>query len=234
MLRTLEAFGFTWDGQVVYQSQRTDRYAAALDSLRLAGLTFECSCSRSQLADEERYPGHCHAGPREPGVATATRLRMPTGNVLFTDRVQGMFRQNVAAAVGDIVLRRRDQLFAYVLAVVVDDAAQNVTHVVRGADLLDNTPRQIQLQRLLHMPSPEYSHVPVLNEFDGSKLSKSARSVGLAGAAVLPQLAQVFRLLGLSPPADFGAATVEDAWRWALAEWDESHIPRRLTLSLGR
>ena len=177
MLRTLELFGFEWDDEVVRQSERTERYSAALEELRSRGLTFECSCSRSQLADEERYPGHCRANPLRPGCATATRLRIDPFAVEFRDRIQGGFRQDVAAAVGDIVIRRRDRLFAYVLAVVVDDAAQGVTHVVRGADLLDNTPRQIYLQKLLRADHPAYAHVPVLTEPDGRKLAKSSRSV---------------------------------------------------------
>ncbi|MDP8984608.1 MAG: tRNA glutamyl-Q(34) synthetase GluQRS, partial [Pseudomonadota bacterium] len=175
ILRTLGAFGFEWDGEVVRQSERLERYAAALGSLRARGLTFECSCSRSELAEEDRYRGHCRERPLAADRPTATRLRVDEGVVLFTDRIQGRFRQDVAAAVGDIVLRRRDRLFAYVLAVVVDDAAQGITHVVRGADLLDNTPRQMYLQRLLALEHPSYAHVPVLTEPDGKKLAKSAR-----------------------------------------------------------
>ncbi len=139
ILQTLEAFGFEWDGEIVRQRDRTDRYAAALQSLQSRNLTFECSCSRLQLEDETRYPGTCRARPTDRGVPTATRLRVEPGTILFSDRIQGSYRQDVAAAVGDIIVKRRDHLFAYVLAVVVDDAAQGVTHVVRGADLLDNT-----------------------------------------------------------------------------------------------
>src|SRR5579862_4254783 len=175
ILATLEAFGFEWDGEVVRQSERDCDYAAALEALAARGLTFACSCSRSMLADEERYPGHCRERLHAPGMATAIRLRVEPRVVEFTDRIQGTFRQDVAAAVGDAVLRRRDRLFSYLLAVVVDDAAQGVTHVVRGADLLDNTPRQIYLQGALGLPTPRYAHVPALVEADGSKLAKSAR-----------------------------------------------------------
>jgi glutamyl-Q tRNA(Asp) synthetase len=232
ILKTLERFGFDWDDDVVHQNERTGRYVAALDALHARGLTFECSCSRSQLADEDRYPGHCRANPPMPGRLTATRLRIDPGYIQFTDRIQGRFRQDVAAAVGDIVIRRRDQLFAYVLAVVVDDAAQHVTHVVRGADLLDNTPRQIYLQRLLQVDTPLYAHVPVLTESDGHKLAKSSRSVHLEAGSVMPQLIQVFELLDLSPPRELSDAAIPEAWGWAVERWHINRLPRRLTLAL--
>jgi glutamyl-Q tRNA(Asp) synthetase len=228
ILRTLHQFGFEWDGEV-HQSDRIERYAGALDACRALGLTFECSCSRTQLADEDRYPGHCRKGPTLPGLPTATRLRVDPGHIQFTDRIQGMFRQDVAAAVGDMVLRRRDGLYAYVLAAVVDDAVQRVSHVVRGADLLDNTPRQIYLQRLLGFEHPIYSHVPVLTEADGRKLAKSARSVHIANAAALPQLLEVFGLLGLSPPSELSWATIPEVWAWAIGGWHVNNVPKRLT-----
>jgi glutamyl-Q tRNA(Asp) synthetase len=233
ILRTLNRFGLEWDGEVAYQSDRADRYAAALEYLRARGLTFQCSCSRLQLAEDERYPGHCRNGPMKPGSLSATRVRVDDATIQFTDRIQGTFRQDVAAAVGDILVRRRDQLFAYVLAVVVDDAAQRVTHVVRGADLLDNTPRQIHLQRLLGLKTPYYAHVPLLMEPDGRKLAKSARSVQLDGISPLPHIIKVFDLLNLSPPPELGLATIPEAWGWATAKWNIDRLPKRLTSRLG-
>jgi glutamyl-Q tRNA(Asp) synthetase len=232
ILRTLEGFGFEWDGGVVYQSERLALYDAALDHLNARGLTFECSCSRSQLADEERYPGHCRTAPLMPDAPTAIRLRIDPGIIQFTDRIQGTFRQDVAAAVGDVVLRRRDRLIAYVLAVVVDDAAQGVTHIVRGADLLDNTPRQIHLQRVLGLSAIRYSHVPVLVEADGSKLAKSARSIRADVSAAATTLTRVFALLNMSPPSDLHAASVADAWQWAFSRWNISRVAPRLTCEL--
>lgn len=233
ILRALRQFGFEWDDEVVHQSDRLRGYTAALEALRVRGLTFECSCSRARLAEEERYPGHCREGPSLAGAPTATRLRIEPHRIHFTDRIQGSFRQDVAATIGDMVLRRRDQLFAYVLAVVVDDAAQGVTHVVRGADLLDNTPRQIHLQQQLALPQPAYAHVPVLTEADGKKLAKSARSIRLQAAAPLPQLIQVFHLLNLSPPPELEQATLPEAWAWATGRWDIHRVPRRLTQALA-
>jgi glutamyl-Q tRNA(Asp) synthetase len=232
ILRTLQAFGFEWDDEVVYQSARIELYAAALESLRARALTFECSCSRSQLADESRYPGLCRDGPLSTGSPTATRLRVEAGRVEFADLIQGRFRQDVAAAVGDVVLRRRDGLFSYVLAVVIDDAAQGVTHVVRGADLLDNTPRQIYLQRLLDLPEPNYSHVPVLTELDGQKLAKSARSVHADARTAVQQLLQIFDLLNLSPPPNLAGASLRDAWQWAHAHWNVQRVPKRISQPL--
>jgi glutamyl-Q tRNA(Asp) synthetase len=234
ILRTLSRFGFEWDGEVVHQSDRSDRYAAALDDLRALGLTFQCSCSRLQLAEDERYPGHCRNGPLKPGTPCATRVRVDQATIQFSDRIQGTFRQDVAATVGDMLVRRRDQLFAYVLAVVVDDAAQRVTHVVRGADLLDNTPRQMHLQQLLGLPAPDYAHVPLLLEPDGRKLAKSSRSVQLDGGTPLPLLIKVFDLLNLSPPPELDLATIPEAWIWATAKWNIDLAPRRLTSLLER
>ncbi len=230
MLRTLEAFGFQWDGEVVRQRDRLELYAAALQSLQERDLTFACACSRLQLEDELRYPGTCRAGAASPGMATSVRLRVEPGSIAFTDRIQGMFRQDVCNAVGDFILRRRDRVFAYVLSVVVDDAEQGITHVVRGADLLDNTPRQIYLQDLLGYPRPIYAHVPVLTEPDGGKLAKSRRNGQVDPTRVVPLLCSLFALLGLQPPDGLDGATPQEAWAWAIREWSIAKPPRRLHL----
>jgi glutamyl-Q tRNA(Asp) synthetase len=230
ILRTLQAFGFEWDGEILLQRDRGEGYTDALRDLRLRHLTFECSCSRLQLEDETRYPGTCRVHPPAAGVATATRLRVEPGTIQFSDRIQGTYRQEVSAAIGDVILRRRDQIFAYLLAVVVDDAAQGVTHVVRGADLLDNTPRQILLQRLLGLPTPQYAHVPVLTEPDDTKLAKSRRSVRLSAEEALPQLLWVFSMLGMRPPEALAGASLAEAWSWATGHWQVNQVPKRLNL----
>jgi glutamyl-Q tRNA(Asp) synthetase len=230
ILGTLQSFGFEWDGEALRQSDREELYAAALRSLGERGLIFPCSCSRAQLIQEERYPGTCRERSRPPAAQTAIRLRVEPQEIQFTDRIQGSYRQDVAATVGDVILRRRDGLTAYQLAVVVDDEAQGITHVVRGADLLDNTPRQIYLQRALNMATPAYAHVPVLTEPDGGKLAKSRRSVRLDAGAALAQLVAVFGLLGLEPPPKLAQTTLNEAWTWAIARWDVSRVPRRLGL----
>jgi glutamyl-Q tRNA(Asp) synthetase len=230
ILRTLQAFGFEWDGEAVRQRDRTELYVAALESLRAHELTFECSCSRSQLEDENRYPGTCREHPAAAGAPTATRLKVDRGSIVFSDRIQGIYRQDVSAAVGDVILKRRDQIFAYLLAAVVDDAEQGVTHIVRGADLLDNTPRQIYLQERLDLSRPEYAHVPVLTESDDSKLAKSRRSVSVDPGAALPQLLSVFSMLGLGFPTALARGTLAEAWDWAIGNWDIKRIPRRLNV----
>jgi len=232
ILQTLGEFGFQWDGEAVRQRDRDELYTAALQDLHARGLTFECSCSRLQLEDEHRYSGTCRAQPQIRGIPTATRLRVEPGYIQFGDRIQGAYRQDVYAAVGDVILKRRDRIFAYLLAVVIDDAEQGVTHVVRGADLLDNTPRQIYLQRCLGLPRPEYAHVPVLTELDDAKLAKSRRSVRLDSGEAVPQLVATFSLLGLEPPDSLGRSTLADAWDWAIAHWDIRQVPKRLNVRL--
>ena len=233
----MEQFGFEWDGAVARQYDRAERYDEALRALHAQGRTFSCSCSRLQLRaqfeDELRYPGTCRTRPIDPGVAAAIRVRVDAGYVQFTDGIQGTYRQNVADAVGDFILKRRDQIYAYVLAVTVDDAAQGVTHIVRGADLLDNTPRQIYLQRLLGLTEPNYAHVPVLTEADGGKLAKSRRSVRLSADSPLPQLYSVFSMLGLAPPSSLATTTISDAWHWAIGQWTLNKVPKRLDLPVN-
>ena len=233
ILRTLEAFGFEWDGEVVRQRDRTQLYIDALRTLEARNLTFECSCSRLQLEDETRYPGTCRVRPAASSVPTAIRLRVQQGSILFRDRIQGSYRQDLAAAVGDVILKRRDQIFAYLLAVVVDDGAQGVSHIVRGADLLDNTPRQIYLQGLLGLPLPVYAHVPVLTEPDDTKLAKSRRSVRADADAAMPQLLAVFSMLGLSPPDSLPAGSLTDAWAWAIRQWNVEKVPKRLNMRVN-
>jgi glutamyl-Q tRNA(Asp) synthetase len=232
ILKTLEDFGFEWDGEIVYQSKRIDGYRAGIRELHSRGLTFACTCSRQQLEEDHRYPGTCRAHPAGPGIAAATRLKVDGGSITFNDLVQGTFRQDVGAAVGDVILQRRDQIFAYLMAVVVDDAAQGITHVVRGADLLDNTPRQIYVQRQLDLPQPIYAHVPVLMEDDGAKLSKSRRSLRLDDSAPLEQLLSVFSLLGLNVPRPAEFCATRDAWLWATAQWSINKVPKCLKLTL--
>ena len=225
MLRTLEAFGLLWDGEVEYQSHRTHLYTEALESLHAAGHTFECSCSRRELnAEDSGYAGTCREGPRKTGD-TATRFRIDeTETVVFDDRFQGTIALAMGK-LGDVIVRRRDGVFAYQLAVVVDDAAQGITDVVRGADLLESTGWQIALQRALHLPTPRYAHLPLLLERTGEKLSKSRRSAALdakhAGAEVL----NILRLLLLSPPAELAGATPAPLLEWATGCWREQQPP---------
>ena len=225
MLRTLETFGLLWDGEVEYQSRRIPLYAEMLQSLRSAGRTFECSCSRRELSAEETgYPGTCRAGPRRPGD-TAIRFRVDeTETVIFADRFQGQ----VALAMGklgDVIVRRRDGVFAYQLAVVVDDALQGITDVVRGADLLESTGWQIGLQRTLGLRTPCYAHLPLLLERTGGKLAKSRRSAALDASRAGAQLLDVLGLLGLGAPAELAGAAPAALLEWATGCWQERPLP---------
>jgi len=193
MLRTLEHFGLHWDEPVLYQSERTEAYEVALANLTEQGRVFPCSCSRRELTggdaiagDELFYPGTCRQGMLDPSRDSAQRFRVDPGLVGFQDLWQGPFEQDVAGTVGDFVLRRKDGLFAYQLAVVVDDQFQGITEVVRGCDLLANTPRQLLLQRALGLSQPRYAHLPLLLESKGQKLSKSRSSLPV-GASEAPR-----------------------------------------------
>ncbi len=232
ILRTLEAFGLLWDGEVEYQSRRTHLYGEALIELRTAGRTFECSCSRRELATEETgYPGTCREGPRRPGE-TATRFRVDeTQSIIFEDRFQG----RIALAMdklGDVIVRRRDGVFAYQLAVIVDDALQGITDVVRGADLLESTGWQIALQRALRLPTPHHAHLPLLLERTGGKLSKSRRSMALAADCAGAQMLSTLRLLGLAPSAELAGAPPAELLEWATGRWREESppLPREIVL----
>ena len=223
MLRTLEVFGLTWDGAVVYQSARTAHYARALEALRADGLTFECSCTRREREGEGGYPGTCRLGPKRRGP-TATRFRVADVDVRFSDRAQGDCRFALHER-GDVIIRRRDGAFAYQLAVVVDDALQGVTDVVRGADLLDSTPWQIALQEALQFRTPAYLHLPLVVEPSGAKLAKSRRSVPLDDRQAARQLHTALQLLRQDPPVELELESVATVLSWGCSGWK----PERLT-----
>jgi glutamyl-Q tRNA(Asp) synthetase len=217
MLRTLEAHGLSWDGPVEYQSRRLAYYAETLGELRRRGLVFECSCTRRELSGDGGYPGTCRNGPQRAGP-TATRFRVDDSTLEFEDRAQGSCAFSLHER-GDFVVRRRDGVFAYQLAVVVDDAGQGVTDVVRGADLLDNTPWQIALQQALGLPTPRYTHLPLVVEHQQGKLSKSRRSLGLEAGHAATQLYQALTLLKQIPPPRLKLESVPLILAWARAHW---------------
>ncbi|MCB1874487.1 MAG: tRNA glutamyl-Q(34) synthetase GluQRS [Chromatiales bacterium] len=230
ILRTLEVYGLHWDGAVVYQSQRNELYQAALDRLLDAGLAYRCGCSRKEVRALGRfgidgivYPGTCRSGLPAGKSPRAYRLRVEPGEIHFSDAIQGTIIQNVAQDIGDFVLKRADGFWAYQLAVVVDDAEQGVTEVVRGADLLDSTGRQIHLQRSMGMPTPGYAHLPIaLNEL-GQKLSKQTHAPALARNRILPTLRIAWRFLGQEGvPGDLLAT--EDFLAWAATHWDIGRV----------
>jgi glutamyl-Q tRNA(Asp) synthetase len=243
IVRTLEHFGFEWDGPITWQSQRTSLYASAIDALLASNLLYPCSCSRRDLAsvlrvsdvdanDEPYYPGTCRNGPRRTDVPLALRLRTGDRELRFVDGLQGRCTHNVAREVGDFVVRRRDGLHAYQLAVVVDDAEQGITEVVRGCDLLSSTPRQMLLQEALGLPQPRYMHLPLLLEADGRKLAKSRHSVPVSPHDVAAHLHVALTRLGQQPPAELARSQPIEVMKWAIGSWDPSPLRGRREVRL--
>lgn len=223
-LRTLGAFGLKSDAPVLRQSDRGDLYQRAIDRLLSDGHAFVCHCSRGDLAADAGVHRHCVPGARrsDPSI----RFRVPPATaVKFVDAVQGPVEQRVDLAVGDFVLRRTDGLWAYQLAVVVDDAAQGITEVVRGADLLDSTPRQILLQRALGLATPRYAHLPLIVDAGGHKLSKSMASLPIDDDSPLPALRAAWGALGQPAAALAGAASVASLLATAMRAFDPARIP---------
>ena len=224
ILAALTRYGLEWDGDIVWQSQRTARYEAALERLRDANLVYDCACSRADLqraasaplGAEAVYPGTCRNGLPPGKSARAIRFRAPDEVFAFDDLLRGRIEENVAAKTGDFVVRRADGLFAYQLAVVVDDAEQSVTQVVRGVDLLDSTARQIALQRALGYPTPQYAHIPLVTNPDGSKLGKRDGSLPLPtldDARVRETLAAALQHLDFDVAQDEPRAMLDEALR---------------------
>lgn len=203
ILSDLEHFGFEWDEPVLYQSTRIDAYVEALDQLKSDRMVYPCGCSRRDLL-EERYPGTCAKGLPPGKEARAWRVRTSG---------------ELAETVGDFVLLRADGIFAYQLAVVVDDAYQRITNVVRGSDLLDSTPRQIYLQQLLGYPTPRYVHVPVILAHDGQKLSKQTGATALDRNRASELLWDALDFLRVTPPTDLRRASVQELWEWAISAY---------------
>jgi glutamyl-Q tRNA(Asp) synthetase len=234
ILRTLEAFGFEWDGEVLTQSRRLDLYHAALVRLQLDGEVYSCACSRREIADSSSrvsvdgglaYPGTCRAGLGEGRAARSWRMRVPDHELGFEDRVQGALRQNLEREVGDFILLRADGQYAYQLVVVLDDALQGVNSVVRGADLLDSTPRQIWLQQRLGVPTPIYAHLPVATNAAGEKLSKQTQAAAIDPLQGSVALAGVLQFLGHPVPLALRGAPLVEFWQWAVAAWSIGKVP---------
>lgn len=234
ILRTLEALGFEWDEAVLWQSTRTGVYQQALQALIDQGSAYACSCTRSELqalnadhaesGDELQYPGRCRNGPLRTHGPHAWRLRVPTDPICFEDALQGRHCVDLSSTLGDFVIKRRDGWFAYQLAVVVDDAAQGITEVVRGADLLLNTPRQIAVQRALALPTPQYLHLPLATDQFGQKLSKSHAAPAADSKHAAQTLWQVLSFLRQAPPLELRNETLANVWSWAVTHWHAGQL----------
>lgn len=241
ILRTLETLGFQWDGEILHQSRRTEAYREALEQLLRDGTAYPCGCSRAEIAraasaphpGEEGpvYPGHCRNGLAEGKTARSVRVRVTSEPLVFHDGVMGTCSTDLSAAGGDFVVKRADGPFAYQLAVVVDDAESGVNQVVRGADLLCSTPRQILLQRLLGYPTPSYFHLPLVTGPAGAKLSKRDNAVSLTSGRDLAAeghllLIEALRFLGQDPPPSLRDATCAEVLSWAAGHFSPDSIPQ--------
>ncbi len=227
ILSELGRLGMRADRPVLYQSTRMDAYNGACLALVEKGLAYACRCSRKVLRTDGTYPGHCRKLALDPAEVPQIRFRASDESIDFEDTVMGMNSQNLARAVGDFVIRRADGMPAYQLAVVVDDAHQEITEVVRGADLLDSTPRQIALQRALGLPTPGYCHLPLAVAADGSKLSKRAGTDPIGNARPETAISMALDFLGHTPPEGLNLDAI---WFWAISHWDSDRIPRRRRL----
>jgi len=235
ILFTLEKFGLHWDGAVVYQSQRLAAYTEALQALKELGLIYPCDCSRQRIrASGGVYDNACRERKPPPPGPSALRLQVPDQIIEFQDRIQGFCQQSLKNDCGDFVLRRRDGLFAYQLAVVVDDAWQGVTDIVRGHDLLESTPRQIYLQRLLNTLTPSYAHLPVATNAQGQKLSKQHFANPIQTGQCGWYLGEALGFLGQRVPEELCSAPVEQILDWAQMHWDIQAVPKLATIPISR
>jgi len=230
IIRDLLKLGMKPDGPVMYQSTRFEAYQNAVDSLLARGLAYPCACSRKDLPASGIYPGTCRNGIAEGKLARSIRFKADESCV-FTDSLQGTITDSPAGICGDFVIRRADGLFAYQLVVVVDDGFQGITQVVRGADLLDSTSRQICLQKALGLITPDYMHLPVVLSEDGQKLGKRVQTDPIKHQEPIFAVAEALRFLGQRPPQGMSLITL---WNWALEHWNSDLIPHRKAILPGR
>lgn len=226
ILSTLEAYGLEWDGDILHQSQNLERYHQVLNALIERDQAYYCDCSRKLVAEHGGiYPGYCRTRHLSAARSHAIRVAVPDEQIGLHDRLQGVFSQNLAKEVGDFVVRRRDGIVAYQLAVVVDDIDQGITDIVRGADLLDSTPRQLWLYRLLNAPPPCYLHIPLIMRRQGEKLSKRLASAPITTGDATTTLFRALVALAQQPPPALRNAPVSEQLAWGSAHWQPQRLP---------
>jgi glutamyl-Q tRNA(Asp) synthetase len=240
ILKTLDAFGLHWDDSVYYQSQQLEVYNEILNQLNRNKLIYPCTCSRKTLASGDReqtqadiYPGSCRDKNIPPDASHALRIKTDNSIISFQDALQGPISSNLAEQHGDFILKRKDQIIAYQLAVVVDDSLQNINHVVRGIDLLDSTPRQIYLQRLLGLSTPDYMHVPVIIDEQGYKLSKQTRAQAVDLQTPHLVIFELLSLLKQNPPIELKHAPATELISWAQNNWNPTLLKNSRAISPG-
>jgi glutamyl-Q tRNA(Asp) synthetase len=240
ILRCLEQLGFEWDGPVIYQSRRAAAYHAALHRLRQRGLVYPCACSRREIAEHAVmgvegpvYPGTCRHGMPPGREAHALRLLTVGARVAFDDGVLGPQARDLEREAGDFVLYRMDQVFSFHLASAVDDGELGMTNIVRGADLLESSARQIHVLRLLDLPVPRYAHLPVAVNAQGQKLGKQTHAPPVDPGAPAPVLVGALRFLGQAPPTALDRTNTAEVWKWAFAHWDLHLVPATASVCRG-
>ena len=233
ILRTLARLGLEWDGPVSSQSTRRAQHQAAVDALLEKGAAYRCTCSRQKVAGT-RYPGTCRTQQPAANVRHAVRVLVPAGLVGVRDRIQGEYAHDVQGTFGDFVIWRVGDLPAYHLATVLDDAALGVTEVVRGADLLDSTPRQRILQSALDLPTPAYAHLPLALDRQGFKLSKQTGAAALDDSPATAIVSAALSFLGHAPPRELAGAEVAELLDWARQHWQLSRVPPQVSGAVVR
>ena len=231
ILKQLEILGLFWDEEIVYQSQRTQLYESALETLNLKEHTFSCACTRKETANKP-YPGTCRKGVANGLTGRSVRIKTNNETISVSDLLQDKYSQSLESDIGDFIIKRTDGLFAYHLAVTVDDAEQNINEIVRGADLLDSTPRQIYLQKLLGLYTPTYLHLPVATNEDGSKVSKQSHAAAIDIKNPSKVIFEALRFLGQLPPAEAIDSDLESLLAWAIKHWDIKAIPRQKEIKI--
>ena len=232
ILEALEAFGLHWDGPVLYQSSRLPAYREALQRLQHKGLIYACDCTRQQIQGLGGvYDNRCRDRKDVPQDC-ALRVKVADRTIHFKDEIQGATQQQLLRECGDFVLLRKDGLFAYQLAVVVDDAFQNISRIVRGSDLLDSTPRQIYLQQCLGFETPQYAHFPVAVNEDNQKLSKQHFAAPLDHKTPLPALLRALKFLGQPLSDELAEGDIASVLQWAIAHWDIQAVPKLANIRL--
>ncbi len=229
ILEQLETLGLHWDGEIVYQSQRHSLYQTALERLEALDLVFPCTCTRNEIANKP-YPGTCR-NRNTKHVGQSLRILTDNQELRFNDLLQGDYSQLLESDVGDFVIKRTDGLFAYHLVVVVDDAEQDITEIVRGADLLDSTPRQIYLQKQLDFPVPDYLHLPVALNKQGQKISKQTHAEAIELGNPCKVLFQALKFLGQCPPNESVNSNIESLLNWSIKHWDIAKIPKSIEIN---
>lgn len=226
ILEQLEKLGLHWDGEIVYQNTRLELYENALKKLKSLNYCFPCTCSRKETANKP-YPGTCRNGIKNKKKNQSIRLKTNGEEIAFADLLQGTYAQILEKEIGDFVIKRTDGLFAYHLAVVIDDAEQNITEIVRGVDLIDSTPRQIYLQKLLKLETPNYFHLPIAIDESGNKISKQADAKAINSNTATKTLFHALEFLGQLPPIEANDSDKESLIKWAIQNWNINSLPRK-------